>query len=57
MLVTFVVVRSLFLGTLENPETRYTLECFPAVLAFAGAALAGIEKCKRKDAEPQRTRG
>jgi hypothetical protein len=55
MLVTFVVVRSLFLGTLENPETRYTLECFPVVLAMAGAAVAWITK--RKDAEPQRTIG
>jgi len=38
LLVGFVVVRSLFLGTLENPEPRYTLECFPVVLAFAGVA-------------------
>jgi hypothetical protein len=40
MLVAFVVARSLFLGTLENPEPRYTLECFPMVLAFAGVAIA-----------------
>src|SRR5215831_19103932 len=26
-LVAFVVIRSLFLGTLENPEPRYVLEC------------------------------
>ena len=38
MLATFVVVRSLFLGTLENPEPRYTLECFPVVIIFAAAA-------------------
>jgi len=37
LLATFVVVRSLFLGTLENPEPRYTLECFPVVFVFAAA--------------------
>ncbi len=37
LLVTFVVVRSLFLGTLENPEPRYTLECFPVIIVFAAA--------------------
>ena len=39
-LVAFVVIRSLFLGTLENPEPRYVLECFPALLALAGGAFA-----------------
>jgi Dolichyl-phosphate-mannose-protein mannosyltransferase len=38
LLTTFVVVRSLFLGTLENPEPRYTLECFPVVIVFAAGA-------------------
>jgi len=33
-----VLLRSAFLGTLENPEPRYVLECFPAVLALAGGA-------------------
>jgi 4-amino-4-deoxy-L-arabinose transferase-like glycosyltransferase len=32
MLLLFVVLRSLFLGTMENPETRYTLECYPVVI-------------------------
>jgi hypothetical protein len=36
-LLTFVVLRSVFLGTLENPEPRYTLECYPVVLLFASA--------------------
>ena len=31
----FVVLRSAFLGSLENPEPRYTLECYPAVLLLA----------------------
>lgn len=37
LLLTFVVMRTLFLGTLENPEPRYTLECFPAVMVFVSA--------------------
>lgn len=32
MLFFFLILRSLFLGTLENPETRYTLECYPIVI-------------------------
>lgn len=38
--LTFVLIRSLFLGTLENPETRYTLECYPVVIVLAAAALS-----------------
>jgi hypothetical protein len=37
MLLVFVVVRSLFLGSLENPEPRYTLECFPVLIVAASA--------------------
>lgn len=40
VLISFVLVRSLFLGTLENPEPRYMLECFPVVLVFAAGAFA-----------------
>jgi 4-amino-4-deoxy-L-arabinose transferase-like glycosyltransferase len=35
LLLTFVILRSIFLGTLENPEPRYTLECYPAIIIFA----------------------
>jgi 4-amino-4-deoxy-L-arabinose transferase-like glycosyltransferase len=35
LLLTFVILRSLFLGTLENPEPRYTLECYPVLLFLA----------------------
>jgi hypothetical protein len=38
-MVTYVVLRSLLLLTLEAPEPRYTLECFPIVIAFAAVAL------------------
>jgi hypothetical protein len=40
VLLGFIVLRSAFLGTLENPEPRYMLECFPAILAMAGGAFA-----------------
>jgi len=35
LFVSFLLLRSLFLGTLENPEPRYTLECYPAVILLA----------------------
>ena len=34
--VAFLVLRTLFLGSLENPEPRYTLEMFPVAIALAG---------------------
>lgn len=37
LFVSFVLLRSAFLGTLENPEPRYTLECYPAVLLLAAS--------------------
>jgi 4-amino-4-deoxy-L-arabinose transferase-like glycosyltransferase len=37
LLVLFLVLRSAFLGSLENPEPRYTLECYPAVLVLVSA--------------------
>ena len=43
VLIGFVLLRSAFLGTLENPEPRYMLECFPVALALAGGAF-----CKKK---------
>jgi 4-amino-4-deoxy-L-arabinose transferase-like glycosyltransferase len=38
LLLGFVILRSAFLGTLENPETRYTLEAYPVVILFAAKA-------------------
>jgi 4-amino-4-deoxy-L-arabinose transferase-like glycosyltransferase len=35
LLVLFVVMRTMFLGTLENPEPRYTLECYSVVIVLA----------------------
>jgi hypothetical protein len=35
LFVLFLLLRSTFLGSLENPEPRYTLECYPAVIVLA----------------------
>jgi hypothetical protein len=37
MLLTFVVVRTMLLTVFTPPEPRYVLECYPVVLALAGA--------------------
>jgi hypothetical protein len=41
LLILFVVLRSSFLGSLENPEPRYTLEMYPIAIVLAAAALTG----------------
>ncbi len=48
LLVSFIALRSLFLGTLENPEPRYTLECYPIVIL--GLAALFIGRLNRSDA-------
>ena len=40
LFILFLLLRSAFLGTLENPEPRYTLECYPVMLVLASAWLA-----------------
>jgi 4-amino-4-deoxy-L-arabinose transferase-like glycosyltransferase len=37
LFVLFLLLRSAFLGSLENPEPRYTLECYPIVIVLASA--------------------
>jgi hypothetical protein len=49
LLLGFVLLRSLFLASIENPEPRYTLECFPVILVMAAAALqSGWDRFARK---------
>jgi len=50
LFVLFLLLRSLFLGTLENPEPRYTLEYYPVVIVLAAALFIG--KSHRNDCEP-----
>ena len=40
LLLTYPIVRSLFLATTGMSEDRYTLECFPFVLVLAAGFLA-----------------
>ena len=40
MLVGFLLLRSAFLGSVESPEPRYTLECYPVIVVLASAWLA-----------------
>jgi hypothetical protein len=39
-LALFIVLRTVFLTTLETPEPRYVLVCFPALIALGAQAVA-----------------
>jgi hypothetical protein len=41
LLVTFCIVRTLFLVHIDTPEPRYVIECFPAILALAAQIFLG----------------
>jgi hypothetical protein len=41
LLLFYVVVRTAFLTTLETPEPRYVLVCYPVLLALAAQTIAG----------------
>ncbi|AXC12841.1 putative O-linked GlcNAc transferase-putative TPR-containing transmembrane protein [Acidisarcina polymorpha] len=41
VMLAFVLLRCALLFTLEAPEPRYTLECFPVVIALAAIAFGG----------------
>src|SRR5258707_14051697 len=40
LLAAFIVLRTAFLTTLETPESRYVLVCYPALLALAAQVFA-----------------
>ena len=46
LFVSFVLLRSAFLGTLENPEPRYTLECYPVVILLTSQVLADLRRVR-----------
>lgn len=37
LLILFLLLRSLFLGSLENPEPRYTLEAYPVIIVLSAS--------------------
>lgn len=41
-MVLYFVLRSALLATIEAPETRYTLECFPILFALGGIGISGL---------------
>ena len=41
-LLAYMVLRSALLWTVEAPETRYTLECFPMLFALGGVAVSKL---------------
>jgi hypothetical protein len=43
VMILFVVLRTAFLTTLETPEPRYVLVCFPVVLALAAQVFGRME--------------
>jgi len=42
VIVAFLVIRTAFLGTLENPEPRYTLECYPLIIALSASVFCRL---------------
>jgi hypothetical protein len=47
-MVGLIALRSLLLATLEAPEPRYTLECFPLVIVLAAVAFARCDRPQQK---------
>ena len=43
LLATFILLRTAFLTTLETPEPRYALVCYPALVALAAQVFGGSE--------------
>jgi hypothetical protein len=48
LFILWIALRCAFLATLENPEPRYTLECFPVVCVFAAANTRRAHPCRRE---------
>jgi hypothetical protein len=44
VLVAYMVLRSALLLTVEAPETRYTIECFPMLFVLAGVGIYFLMK-------------
>jgi hypothetical protein len=49
LLLVYLIIRTAFLTTVEAPEPRYVVSCYPAVLALV--ALLGMQKRKAEDAK------
>jgi hypothetical protein len=47
-MLAYIVLRSMLLMTIEAPEARYTLECFPMLFALGGVAASAAWARARK---------
>jgi 4-amino-4-deoxy-L-arabinose transferase-like glycosyltransferase len=45
LFMLFFAIRTAFLATMPNPESRYVLECFPPLLALAAAGITRWRNC------------
>jgi hypothetical protein len=52
MLGGYIILRCLLLGTMENSEPRYSLECFPIFIVASAAALAHTRSSAASSAPP-----
>jgi hypothetical protein len=43
-MLAYMLLRTLLLATIEGPEPRYTLECFPALFVLGGAAFSRLRR-------------
>ena len=48
LLVFYILVRTAFLTTIETPEPRYTLVCFPALLALGAQVFAARHRARKE---------
>jgi hypothetical protein len=48
MLGGYIILRCLLLGTMENSEPRYSLECFPIFIVAAAAVLSGSKLVQQR---------
>jgi Dolichyl-phosphate-mannose-protein mannosyltransferase len=48
LLGSYLILRFIVLGAMENPEPRYTIQCFPILIVAAAAALTHSRACTTK---------
>lgn len=53
-MVGFVVLRCALLLTIDNSEPRYTMECYPVVIALAGMAFARLRRSDQVNSQFER---
>lgn len=59
-MLAFILLRCALLATIEAPEPRYTLECFPMLIVLASVALAprkGVATCDLSSASQKQSAG